>query len=303
MLIGCVSCIQSKKNVGEGDDDTLFHIKIEKPNFSSLKPLRLSEFVDSIAYVQLETSSKCLIPYYGTPAMSRVDDLLFMSDYLSIFKFNVITGEYLCQIGRRGPGPKEYIQAHIAIDKENSRVIVKSPDRQNLLVYNYEGNHIHDMSLDDTNDSLFTDCFYSLALGKIDKKNMVFIADFMPAEQACHPHELVIFDYENKKIVCTLPNRMEGTYNLFSVNIVGARFAIKQDDKLFYKSFYNDTLYVVHEANINPYAVVDLGTRKYPTEAIFSRNNNIISGKILISNAYIHHKCILLECLLLNDDK
>lgn len=272
-FFSCGSRENKKDNKKEGT--SLIHIKIEKIDVSSLQPLKLSEFVDSIGYFQLETTSECLLPYYGAKYTFRVDNFLFLGDLHSILKFDVTTGKFIGKIGNRGQGPEEYVQIeNICIDKDNKRIIVKDGgNRQKLLTYNYEGNYLGQIKFDDTEGSLFTTCFYTLTLKDIDSQYMIFIANMMTAEQACQPNEVIVYDYKNKKVLHTSPNLLSGTYNRHSSSTSGIRNSTRYDDKLYHKSFYNDTLYSIDKAKgINPFAVIDLGDRKLPDEFFLSKD-------------------------------
>lgn len=306
-IISCRSAEDKKKETSSipiKKGTSLIHIKIAPPDISSLQPLKLSEFVDSIGYLQLETTSECLLPYYGTRFTLRVENDLFLGDPNSILKFDVTTGKFTGKIGSRGQGPKEYVHiGNICIDKDNNRIIVKERAKQKMSTYNYEGSNWNQINLDNTKDTQFSTCFYSLSLEDINSDYMIFIAEIMPTGQACQPYEIIVYDYKNKKILHTSPNLMSGTYGRNS-NILksGMRVSTRYDGNFYHKSFYNDTLYTIHKAKgINPFAVIDLGDRKLSNEVFLSKNGlSEISGKILINDIYINQNCILFKCSLAN---
>ncbi len=303
LLFDLLSCHNADR-VDNKDTPPLYCLKIDKPDFSSLKPMLLSEFVDSIGYVQLETTPDCLLPYDRSGII--YGDFLFMVDLFSILQFDANTGKFLRQIGRKGQGPGEYVQVNEAIDKDNNIVYVKSPNRSSsLLSYNFNGDYLGDLQfVDDPEYPTFSNCFYSLRLVYIDNQYAIFTASFMPKEQACQPFELIVYDYRNKKIKHALANDMEGVYNRFSVNINGLRTISRNDDGFYYKTFYNDTLYSVDvEKGIEPYAIIDLGTRKYPVDDIFDNRRVDLAkvGKILINSMLINDDCIYLELMFIND--
>ncbi|MDR3308696.1 MAG: 6-bladed beta-propeller, partial [Tannerella sp.] len=63
MSIGFFLCTgkeQPQEKAAEEANNPPYYIKIDRPDVSSLKPLRLSEIADSITYVQLETIDDCL---------------------------------------------------------------------------------------------------------------------------------------------------------------------------------------------------------------------------------------------------
>ena len=173
MFTCIISCRSNEKNE---NDTSLFHIKIEKPDISSLQPLRLSEFADSIEYLQLETNDDCLLPFYGTSSMFRVDNSLFLGDIHSILRFDAITGKFICQIGSRGQGPKEYIQIQdVRAAKDNNRIVVKPGYKQDMLTYSYDGKYLEHLIIEDIEGLPYSTCYYSLHLMDIDSQYMILL--------------------------------------------------------------------------------------------------------------------------------
>lgn len=292
LVIFILSCRNEDKNLTELP---LIRLKIEKPNFSSLQPLRLSEFVDSIEYVQLETTNESLMTYIGTQAISPVDNFLLFNTLFSVLQFDATSGKFMRSIGQKGQGPEEYTVVHnLCCDKENQNIIIKGGGKQHFMMFDYEGIFKGDLPL---SDSLLANCFYSLSLVDIDNQYMIFAAEIMPAEQACQPYELIVYDYENDKVIHALQNQMGGRYERHSAMITGMRTSTKHDGNFYLKTYYNDTLYVVHkEKGINPYAIIDLGNRKLPVEVFFSKASQPdVTGKLLLNGIYINHECILLS--------
>lgn len=300
LLILSVCIISCERNEDKKTETSLIHLKIEKMDISlRLSPLRLSEFVDSIGYLQLETTNECFLPYDGVRYTLYVDNFLFLGDLHAILKFDAITGKFLGKIGSRGQGPGEYTQIqNICIDKDNNKIIVKERSKKNLTMYNYEGKYLEKINLDDMEETKLTTCYYSLSLEDIDSQYMTFTADIMPVEYACQSNEIIIYDYRNKKIIHRLPNLMNGTYERYSNRMNGMRAGTRYGDNFYHKSFYNDTLYTINkDIGIKPYAIINLGDRKLPNEVFFSKDGLLkIFGKILINSIFINQYCILFEC-------
>lgn len=307
-IISCGNTEEKRKGTHIKEEPSLIHIKIDKTDISSLPFLKLSEFVDSIVYLQLETTEKCLLPYdgIGYNHIFQIENSLFLGDIHSIFKFDATTGKFIGNIGHRGQGPKEYIQIqNICIDKDNNRIIVKDQTKRNLIMYNYNGKYLGRINLDNMKEVEYTTCYYSLSLLDIDSQYMIFTAQFMPVSYACQPNEVIVYDYKNQKVVHTLPNLMEGIYKRHSNHMNGMRTDTKCDDKLYHKSFYNDTLYTIHkEKGINPLAVIDLGSKKLPNEVFFLKDGlSKIFGKLLINDIYANDNYIILECFIPHESK
>ncbi len=304
LLLACTSCNHYVKDTNENDRSSIYHIKIEKPDMSSLSSLYLSEFADSIEYLQLEATQDCFLPYYIGARTFVDDNLLFVYDLFAIYQFDMTTGKFLRQIGRIGQGPGEYVHAYTAIDSIDNKVYVKSPGKATLLMYDYEGKYLGNLSLASKQDSFFATYPDSYDLNRSVDGAFIFLAHFMPAKQALHPYELIMYDYKQKKILHSLPNRMEGEFTRYVHSVNGLRTWATSENAHFYKSFYNDTLYAINREGISPYAVIDLGKRKFPVSFIFSPSvDSDVIGKILINSMYIHGDNVILECFLFKDER
>lgn len=101
----------------------------------------LSNIVDSIKYIKLETSNDNLI--------GNVDKVVFASNYIfildksitrSIFRFD-LAGNYLGKINKIGKGPGEYIKIRdFLVDTIKKTIEVYEPQQRKIIVYDYEGN-------------------------------------------------------------------------------------------------------------------------------------------------------------------
>ncbi len=233
LIAGLLSCHSNKEDgsVQEGNPEAAlpYSIKIEKPDCSSLEPLLLSEFADSVSYVQLETTSNCLLSA-GTKQYI-IDSLLFVTEIFSMHQFDAVSGKFLHRIGKVGQGPGEFLQANEAVDKENKIIYVKSPGTAKLLRYDYEGKYMGDLRFIDTEEFSFSNHFYSLRLLKIDSQYMVFHSELKPSKQALHPYELIIYDYKNNKIHHALPNQMGGTYKRSTYYLGGLMDSQRQQQR------------------------------------------------------------------------
>lgn len=101
-----------------------------------------SEFVDSITYVDLETSDNCII---GTISNIRIaDGQIVVLDDLSqrVMLFDSI-GSYIHDIGSRGLGAGEYIRAaQIDVDKEAENILILDHTGCAVLRYSYDNKFI-----------------------------------------------------------------------------------------------------------------------------------------------------------------
>jgi hypothetical protein len=277
-------------------------MKIEKPDFEALKPLRLSEFVDSVEYVQLETTEDCLLSYYETG--SRVGDLLFIGE---ILVFDIITGKFFNRIGRTGQGPGEYQLPQVAIDETNRKVLVNSGSKQGTMIFDFYGTYLGHLG-----DSLLVACYGNIGRLAAGNGYLIYMNRNIDASHqfACIQYELMLYDYINHQVLPGLTNQLVCQYTGSSYNLnPGLQILTKQGDLHYYKSFYNDTLYAVSNKGIYPHAIIDVGKRKYNADMLSPDMSLPIpaeakgEGKLFITDVYIHHDYILLGCLLRGDSK
>jgi hypothetical protein len=305
LVMVCVvfSCTNNPKTNVEMDDTKhlLVHIKIEKPDFGSLKSLHLSEFVDSVKYVQLETSDDCLLSFDETG--SRIGDLLFIG---KILVFDIVTGKFLNRIGQTGQGPGEYVLPKYAVDEANRKVLVNSNNKQGTMIFDFDGTYLGHLR-----DSLLVACYGNIATLAAGNGYLIYMNGNIDASHqfACVPYELMLYDYINHQVVPGLKNQIVSncTRTTFTLK-PGLQILTKQDNLHYYKSFYNDTLYTVSNNGIYPHAVIDVGKLKYKADMLCPDLSRPLSseatgeGKLFIIDTYIHHDYILLECFLRGDE-
>jgi hypothetical protein len=301
ITVACANNPKTNKAVTDEQGSQPVYMKIERPDFGTLQPLRLSEFVDSVEYVQLETTDECLLSYEETG--SRVGNLLFIG---KILVFDITTGKFLRRIGRSGQGPGEYQLPQVAIDEANRRVLVNSGERQGTMVFDFDGIYLGHLK-----DSLLVECYGSITILGAGSGYLIYVNKNIDASHqfACAPYELMLYDYINHQALPGLKNQLVCRYSRFSMTLrPGLQILTKQDDLHYYKSFYNDTLYAVSDKGIYPYAIVDVGNRKYNADLMYpdawpppQETNG--DGKLFITDVYIYHDYIFLGCLLRGENK
>ncbi|MDR1114922.1 MAG: 6-bladed beta-propeller [Tannerella sp.] len=300
-FLTCAACNNPATHKAN-EADSLIYIKIEKPDFSKLQPLLLSELVDSIQYIQLETSSDCLLPTEGGTLL-RSDNLIFSAYSEKLYQFDT-NGKFIRQIGSVGRGPGEFAlsASRYAIDEVNRKIFVISRYNDCPLGFDFDGNYLGTVC-----DSTLMSCYQIISRFEVGDGHFVFVP--YPGDSAsqmiCKPYELILYDYVNRKIVQSLTNRMVCNVDRVHHNLrLGLQTLQKHDGRLFYKSFYNDTLYVIGDGKIRPHAIVDLGKWKYPADLMYSSHpinpRPGRAGKILIDYMFPHHKYILFDCMALN---
>ena len=138
--------------------------KSEKSPYLILDPkehvsefISISEFVDTVMYIPLDTSM--LIKGIGRHFLID-DDCMFFDTSEGILKYSR-QGTFLQKIGRVGGAPQEYTNYRaIAMDKENERIYVYSLPRK-LIVYNFDGEFLDFFSVELPDDGLYPCLLYT----------------------------------------------------------------------------------------------------------------------------------------------
>lgn len=144
--------------------------------------LNMSEFVDSIRYIHLETNPDNIIGEVGK-VMCLDDKIIIVDDMFThaVFFFDM-QGKYLNKIAHRGSGPDEYVKIKsVSIDEKGKRVFILDTNQQRIVVYAFDGQYISSVKVDFScfdiqymeNDVLACYCDYYTGNDLMVKNNQV----------------------------------------------------------------------------------------------------------------------------------
>lgn len=142
-----VGCNSSPSRTALIDDSNVIAVKIEK---IEEKPVVISNFIDSVEFVILETVPESLIADIGQVML--VDSLIVVTDKkIACLFFFDHNGKYLYKINRKGRGPGEYLDITKALwDEKKRELIIWDLASRSLLFYTLDGTFIR--SIDDFNE-------------------------------------------------------------------------------------------------------------------------------------------------------
>lgn len=101
--------------------------------------INYSEFIDSITYLDLETTEDCMIGQIRNIQFTDSFLVVFDGQTRQILLFDHM-GRFNRQIGKRGEGPYEYINPiTIDIDRERNHVLVLDNARHAVIRYGFDG--------------------------------------------------------------------------------------------------------------------------------------------------------------------
>ena len=108
--------------------------------------IELSDIVNNITYVKLETRDECML---GNISYVKYDDgHYFVQDEYGIYSFDE-NGNFISQIGRKGRASNEYINiTTFFLDRYNNRVGIVCNATNKLMYFDYEGCFIETIMLD-----------------------------------------------------------------------------------------------------------------------------------------------------------
>lgn len=126
-------------------------IKIDIPLEDKDNVTMLSEVVDSVQIIALETNDSCIIGSYSKIVTDG--QKLFIMDAMSnsIFTFDY-NGEFLFSIGSRGRGPFEFIEMCDFCVLSNKNILVSDERIRKLSLFDSIGNPIREIYLNHNND-------------------------------------------------------------------------------------------------------------------------------------------------------
>ena len=143
LLIVLISCEQ----VMEDSELTI----IKPLNLCSPLNIDISEIVDSISYIPLETTKKSILRHAQKVVFA--DSCLFVYDGIELKSFNY-NGEFISEIGCRGNGPAEYINIDaFFIDELNDNVGIVCGVTNKIRYYDYNGVYQYSTSFSDIKDA------------------------------------------------------------------------------------------------------------------------------------------------------
>jgi hypothetical protein len=118
-----------------------------KIDVSQAKPGRLSEIVDSISYIQLETTDECLIASIGLMKYHDRHYYIYDIPAKTIYIFSE-TGKYVSKLCKYGQGAGEYLGINsFTVDSEN-RIHVLDLGLKRILIYDKSGEFISQIDID-----------------------------------------------------------------------------------------------------------------------------------------------------------
>ena len=224
--------------------------------------LNASDFISSIEYVALETSSQCLL---GEAVFASVSE-----NFILTFSYNGSCllfsrkGQFIRSIGQRGNGPQDYLNNsyYVKIDEKSDRIYLMGMDE--IVAYTIAGKFVKKLNLID---------FYKKGvlsdrpMHVTHWKENLFCAN-MNLNSGKEPLRCVIFTLEGE-VVKTFPNHV--FFETEKGRMVRSTLNSDVDiylynEQLYFKEILCDTLFrITDQLDFVPEIIFDLPGKKMPT--------------------------------------
>lgn len=195
--------------------------------------LIVNEIIKSIQFIPLEFKDEC--PISSILKLDFYNDTIFIFSRDGLYLFNT-EGKFICQFGRKGQGPGEYILPFdFSIDKQNKQVIIYDPNQIRIQIYDLYGNFLKSVRIGRSwnVEPLGNNLFLSYPMNIMGDQ----------------PYKLIVFN-ENGDTIKTFNDK-------FTFKLSGTPFLIPQNgavykfqDNFHFKQFLSDTIYVFDSKNL-----------------------------------------------------
>ncbi len=241
VLFSCKS-IDQQKNYG------LISINLVDAYFNR-KAIKLSSIANEISYIQLGTSRNAILG--GGPRIFATDSFIVSSGYRKIDLFDRATGKYIRQLGKYGRGPNEFNRTrHVeAFDEVANNIYAQRSDE--LIAYNTKG---------ELTIRLKTPQEFS---NTTKLKDNIYAA-FIPNRRKLENRKIVLFDGNKEETIKTFPNFQVSIPVRYTGYSAYEGWFYHFENNLFFKEFFNDTLFQVTQSDLIPKYEIDCGKYKSP---------------------------------------
>lgn len=266
LLMSCTSKPSSKQVQEESkpQEKSFYTIDLLKDfSGSDNQTLLLSDIVEDVEYVKLETTDDCLLAGTARVFITN-DDIYTLNKYSDekLLRFDRKTGKFISQIGSIGQGPKEMINPCFVFAKD-SLVYVTSTSTDKVYVYTNENQFIRSVPFCKDRSSFEDGVGQTISV--IDHQYIVR-----------HPGQLQSKLNYNQYIAAEVIDM--NSNRLFAMrdtsDVYGIMLTLDWDPvRWYYKgniNFYNEpdrTVYAVTKDSIIPRYHFNLGDNKWPVKS------------------------------------
>ena len=257
---------QQVQEENKSQEKSFYTIDLSKDfSGSDNQTLLLSDIVEDVEYVKLETTDDCLVAGNSYACIFATDEDIYVlnkyKDY-KLFRFDRKTGKFISRIGSIGQGPKEMINPCFVFAKD-SLVYVTSTSMDKIYVYTNENQFVRSVPFCKDRSSFEDGVGQTISV--IDHQYIIR-----------HPGQLQSqFNYNQyiaAEVIDMNSNRLFAMRD--TSDVYGIMLTLDWDPvRWYYKgniNFYNEpdrTVYAVTKDSIIPRYHFNLGDNKWPVKS------------------------------------
>lgn len=231
-LFGC--------GTGEEKNDAGYLTLSVQPN----EAIKLSDFAEKIEFIKLANDS--LLKGIEQLVVDKNGNMLIRDDKrCSSLQLYAPDGKLICQVGKKGSGPGEYLRVH-DIDIDNNKIFAKA---DGVKIYDMKGNYIPDMPEMST-------LYHTNFAVKGDTLIKCYGGSYISFDINGQPYRKYIREVKIKSVL-----------NDFAPMHAKSHLAKNMDDgTVYWERFYNDTIFEAVGGDIKPFLYVNFGEWKLPED-------------------------------------
>lgn len=239
-------------------------------SFDDKKKVNLSEVVEKVEYIQLQTDSSCLISRIRNPSKDIQffnNEILINDRTNSLLQFSN-SGEFLKKIGEIGKGPGEYLRVDaFTFFQEEGFIIVFSAAQRKAMVYDKNGNFQRDIKIDFWPMDVMSIGNNLIFINTLGRRNLTDYYNLSVISSDGKLKKRLLFKPKEKILEDKMEFRLQG--------FRGSGYLLNNIFHYFEKNSYEmDTIWkITNSFNIIPKYIVDLKEPKMPLEG-YSKSKN-----------------------------
>lgn len=238
----------------------------------------LSDFIESVRYVTLETAPECLIP--ANPDIRLTKDNIIITSFQKCLVFDRKTGDFIREIGHSGRGPGEYKYTS-GFFEDPSSIFFFTGWNGNLMKYSLDGKFLGSVNIPGYDGSLETpsmpDRFTYLY------KNLI-VCNFININ-GLETKSLMIFN-SNGEIVKVIPNK-HIVKNVNTAINTGTTGFHHSGNSTYCQEFHNDTVFMISSGGTKPHFILNRGKYRPPYESLWWRFDKRRQEKLIWQPVYL----------------
>ena len=259
---------QQVQEENKSQEKSFYTIDLSKDfSGSDNETLLLSDIVEDVEYVKLETTDDCLVTSNSFTSIFATDEDIYVLNKTytneKLFRFDRKTGKFISRIGSIGQGPKEMINPCFVFAKD-SLVYVSSNISNKIYVYTNENQFIRSVPFCKDRSSFEDGLGETISV--IDHQYIVRHPGQLQASFNCNQYMAVdVIDMNSNRLFA-----MRDTSDVY-----GIMLKLDWDPvRWYYKgniNFYNEpdrTVYAVTKDSIIPRYHFNLGDNKLPITTV-----------------------------------